>query len=125
MWKNSSNSHKAQSERLVKTTKNLTLASISTSRQRKFETFVNDQLKPDLRFVLEGRDKVYSEIFGRRENLTERWLLCPSSQIEDSFSPVAIALHVKNVLNLCFDQLLPTFWTFMDARQAAATVGAV
>ena len=28
----------------------------------KFETFVNDQLKPDLRFVLEARDKVYSEI---------------------------------------------------------------
>ena len=28
----------------------------------KFETFVEEQLKPDLRFVLEARDKIYAEI---------------------------------------------------------------
>ena len=28
----------------------------------KFETFLNEQLRPDLQFVLEARDKLYSEI---------------------------------------------------------------
>eukprot|EP00096_Caligus_rogercresseyi_P006023 TRINITY_DN22159_c0_g1_i1.p2 TRINITY_DN22159_c0_g1~~TRINITY_DN22159_c0_g1_i1.p2 ORF type:complete len:161 (+),score=39.12 TRINITY_DN22159_c0_g1_i1:49-531(+) len=38
------------------------IPSPSDSKVLKYESFVNDQLKPDLKYVLEKRDKIYSEI---------------------------------------------------------------